>query len=178
MDAMDVCPPLHTMSSIWELCQGAMWRTAYRILGNREDSEDAVMDAVVRMAKNLAKLERLEDGELIALSVIYTRHTAIDIYNRNSRRPIPVEEMDDPAEEDSDPQEIAILGDLEDTVYQMLLEMPAGMRDVMNLSVHYGMENREIAEALGLPEGTVRTRLSRGRKWLKKKLAEKGVMLS
>lgn len=169
---------LHTMESIWELCQNIMWRTAYEVLGNREDSEDAVMDAVVRMAKNITKLEMLEDGELIALSVIYTRHTAIDIYNRNSRRPIPVEEMDDPAEEDSDPQEITILGDLEDIVYQMLLEMPAGMRDVMNLSVHYGMENREIAEALRLPEGTVRTRLSRGRKWLKKKLAEKGVMLS
>lgn len=178
MDARDVCPPLHTMDSIWELCQRTMWRTAYRILGNREDSEDAVMDAVVRMAKNITKLEMLEDGELIALSVIYTRHTAIDIFNRNSRRPIPVEEMDDPAEEDSDPQEITILGDLEDIVYRLLLEMPAGMRDVMNLSVHYGMENREIAEALRLPEGTVRTRLSRGRKWLKKKLTEKGVMLS
>lgn len=136
------------------------------------------MDAVVRMAKNITKLEMLEDGELIALSVIYTRHTAIDIFNRNSRRPIPVEEMDDPAEEDSDPQEITILGDLEDIAYRLLLEMPAGMRDVMNLSIHYGMENREIAEALRLPEGTVRTRLSRGRKWLKKKLMEKGVMLS
>lgn len=136
------------------------------------------MDAVVRMAKNITKLEMLENGELIALSVIYTRHTAIDIFNRNSRRPIPVEEMDDPAEEDSDPREITILGDLEDIAYRLLLEMPAGMRDVMNLSIHYGMENREIAEALRLPEGTVRTRLSRGRKWLKKKLAEKGVMLS
>lgn len=155
-----------------------MWCTAYRILGNREDSEDSVMDAVVRMAKNITKLEMLENGELIALSVIYTRHTAIDIFNRNSRRPIPVEEMDDPAEEDSDPREITILGDLEDIAYRLLLEMPAGMRDVMNLSIHYGMENREIAEALRLPEGTVRTRLSRGRKWLKKKLAEKGVMLS
>ena len=33
----------------------------------------------------------------------------------------------------------------------------------------------EIAESLGISGGTVRTRLSRGRKWLKEKLAEKGV---
>lgn len=110
-----------------------------------------------------------------AMEVCPPLHTMDSI---NSRRPIPVEEMDDPAEEDSDPQEITILGDLEDIAYRLLLEMPAGMRDVMNLSIHYGMENREIAEALRLPEGTVRTRLSRGRKWLKKKLTEKGVMLS
>lgn len=175
---MEAYPPMHTLESIWELCRETMWRTAYRILGNREDSEDAVMDAVVRMAKNIAKLEMLEDGELIALSLIYTRHTAIDIYNRKLREPIPVEKMEDPAEEDSDPAEISILGSLEDMVYRLLLEMPTGMRDVMNLSVHYGMGNREIAEALGLSEGTVRTRLSRGRKWLKAKLEEKGVMLS
>ncbi len=177
---MDTAPdnmPVQTLETIWALCQDPMWKTAYRILNKREDSEDAVMDAMVRMAKNLPKLAHLPDGDIVALSVIYTRHTAIDIYNRHRRDPIPVEEMDDPADDDADPVAIHILGDLEDFVYRQLLEMPSAMRDVMNLSVHYGMTNREIAEALHLSEGTVRTRLSRGRKWLRKQLEEKGVML-
>lgn len=166
----------HTLADIWSLCQTAMWKTAWRILHDRADSEDAVMDAVERMAKNLPRLSSLPAEELISLSVIYTRHTAIDIYDRHRRDPIPVEAMEDPADPDTDPETLVMLGDTETFAYTLLCEMPDAMRDVMNLSVYYGMTNREIAQALALPEGTVRTRLSRGRAWLRQKLREKGMI--
>lgn len=165
-----------TMETVWELCRERMWQTAYRILGNRADSEDAVMDAVERMAKNLPRLRHLEDGELVALSVIYVRHTAIDIYNRKKKGPALVEELEwEPEEAETDPAEKAVLGDLEEMIYRLLARMPEAMRDVLSLHVHYGLSVGEIAEALGISGGTVRTRLSRGRKWLRERLAEKGV---
>ena len=67
------------------------------------------------------------------------------------------------------------LGDLEELICCLLSEMPAAMRDVLNLHVHYGFSIGEIAEALGISGGTVRTRLSRGRKWLRDRLTEQGV---
>jgi len=75
----------------------------------------------------------------------------------------------------TDPGQAAMLEDLEELIFRLLSEMPAAMRDVLNLHFHYGYSDREIAEALNLSGGTVRTRLSRGRRWLKEKLAEKGV---
>lgn len=165
-----------TLETVWELCRERMWQTAYKILGNRADSEDAVMDATERIARNIQKFRQLEDGEVIALAVIYARHTAIDIYNRKKLAPVPVEEIteEEPIQE-ADPAEKAVLGDLEDMICRLLSEMPSAMRDVLNLHVHYGFSIGEIAEALGIPGGTVRTRLSRGRKWLRERLTEQGV---
>ena len=164
-----------SLETIWNLCRDRMWREAYKILGSRVDSEDAVMDAIERIARNIRKFRHLEDGEIIALSVIYTRHTAIDIYNRKKTGPVPVEDTDMEKADFTDPGQAAMLEDLEELIFRLLSEMPAAMRDVLNLHFHYGYSDREIAEALNLSGGTVRTRLSRGRRWLKEKLAEKGV---
>ena len=164
-----------TLESIWELCRDRMWREAYKILGSRTDSEDAVMDAIERIARNIRKFRQLENGDMIALSIIYTRHTAIDIYNRKKTGPVPVEELNMEEAAMEDPAETTILTDLENTICGLLAEMPAAMRDVLNLHLHYGLTIGEIADSLGISGGTVRTRLSRGRKWLKDRLAEKGV---
>ena len=164
-----------SLETVWNLCRDRMWREAYRILGSRADSEDAVMDAIERIARNIRKFRHLEDGEIIALSVIYTRHTAIDIYNRKKTGPVPVEDTDMEKADWDDPARRTVLEDLEELIFRLLSEMPAAMRDVLNLHFHYGYSEREIAEALHISGGTVRTRLSRGRKWLKEKLAEKGV---
>ena len=165
-----------TLETVWNLGRERMWQTAYRILGNRADSEDAVMDATERIARNIGKFRYLEDGEVIALAVIYTRHTAIDIYNRKKISPVPVEEItEEERGYDTDPAEKAVLGDLEDLIYRLLSEMPSAMRDVLNLHLHYGFSIWEISDALGISGGTVRTRLSRGRKWLRDRLTEQGV---
>lgn len=164
-----------TLETIWELCRDRMWREAYRILGSRTDSEDAVMDAVERIARNIHKFRHLTEGELLALSAIYARHTAIDIYNRRKTGPVPVEDVNMEESAMEDPAESAILSDLEELIFRLLGEMPAAMRDVLNLHLHFGFSIGEIADALDISGGTVRTRLSRGRKWLKEKLAEKGV---
>ncbi|MBQ8401554.1 MAG: hypothetical protein IJX14_06450, partial [Clostridia bacterium] len=51
-----------TLETVWNLGRERMWQTAYRILGNRADSEDAVMDATERIARNIGKFRYLEDG--------------------------------------------------------------------------------------------------------------------
>ncbi len=162
------------MEHLWTLCRERMWREACRILRDPHEAEDAVMDAIERMTRHQKKLAACDDGELIALSVIYTRHTAIDIYNRRKKAPVPMEELT-LTEVEPDPAEATTAGDLEDRIYRLLNEMPTAMRDVLNLHVHYSYSIGEIADALHITGGTVRTRLSRGRKWLKERLAEEGV---
>ena len=166
----------NTIESVWELCRQRMWKEAYRILGSRQDSEDAVMDAVERMIRNLHKIRFLSEDDLLALSVIYVRHTAIDIYNRNKSAPVAMEVLPEETSTDG-PEERVMLSALEKQILALLAEMPAAMRDVLNLHMHFGFSIREIADALELSGTTVRVRLSRGRKWLREKLSEKGVDL-
>jgi len=53
--------------------------------------------------------------------------------------------------------------------------MPPSYRDAMELLCRYDMSVEEIAAVLRIRNGTVRTRLSRGREWLRKNLREIGV---
>ena len=116
-----------TLETIWKLCQDLMWQEAYKILGTRTDSEDAVMDAIERIARNIHKFQFLEEREIIALTLIYTRHTAIDIYNLKKNGPVPVEETDMKKAIQVEPDQTTILKDLEELILRLLEEMPVAM---------------------------------------------------
>ena len=153
---------------VWRQAKDAMLGEARRILGNTADAEDAVMDAMERIVKNEEKFSSLGCNETRALAVIYVRNTAIDIYNANAKRPMPVEELPEKVDFSASPEELAESEDAAERLLGLIEAMPPSYRDVLLLRVHYGMENEEIAAVLGLENGTVRTRLSRAREWLKK----------
>lgn len=159
--------------AVWECSNGVMYRAAYDILGNRADAEDAVMDAMCRIVRNVKKFEGLAEWDIRTLAVIYARNTAIDIYRKNRRRPYPVDELPETADTANSPENIVTAEDSADGLISLIRQMPPSYRDVLLLKCRYGMNDREIAQILGIHGGTVRTRLSRARAWMKKKLAEK-----
>ena len=159
---------------VWRLAQDAMLREARRILGSTADAEDAVMEAMTRILRNEEKFSSLDCNETRALAVIYVRNTAIDLYNANRRRPIPVETLPEPPASEDSPEEKVEAQDAADRLVALIESMPSSYRDVLLLKVHYEMDIGEIAAVLNLENGTVRTRLSRARAWLKKQLQTKG----
>lgn len=159
--------------TVWECAGGVMYRAAYDILGNRADAEDAVMDAMCRVVRNEEKFEGLAECDLRALAVIYARSTAIDIYRKNRKRPYPMDELPEEADFTDSPENLVTAKDSADGLLSLIRQMPPSYRDVLQLRIRYGMNDREIAEVLGIGGITVRTRLSRARVWLKKRLAEK-----
>ena len=160
---------------VWECAEGLMYREAYSVLGNRNDSEDAVMEAMVRIIRSEDKFSGLGCNDMRALAVIYVRNTAIDIYNRNRKNPYPMEELPERVDSDPTPEESAADRDAVQRILYLIEQMPPSYRDVMLLKCRYEMENDEIAEVLRLEKGTVRTRLSRARAWLRKNAKKGGV---
>ena len=152
---------------VWDCAKGLMYRTAYEILKNRADAEDALMDAMARIVKHEKKFEGLECNNMRALAVIYVRNTAIDLYNRNRKHPYPVDEFPTESTETSSPEEEVIGNDAAAGLLAAIEKMSPSYRDVLLLAGKFGMDNREIAEVLHLENGTVRTRLSRARAILK-----------
>ena len=162
-----------TSRAVWECANGVMYRTAYEILRNRADAEDAVMDAMYRIVQNEEKFAGLAECDMRALAVICVRRTAIDIYRKNRKRPYPMDELPEDADFADSPETIITAEDGADGLLSLIRRMPPSYRDVLLLRCRYGMNDREIADVLGVHGGTVRTRLSRARAWLKEKLAEK-----
>ena len=160
--------------AVWECANGVMYQTAYAVLGNRADAEDAVMDAMCRIVQNAGKFDGLSPADMRGLAVIYVRNTAIDIYNRNRRRPYPVDELPEDVDFADSPELIVTAEDTADILLKLIERMPPSYRDVLLLRCRYGMTDREIAGTLNLDGGTVRTRMSRARTWMKKKLKESG----
>ncbi len=159
--------------AVWECANGTMYRAAYEILGNRADAEDAVMDAMYRIVRNEDKFAGLPDCDIRALAVIYVRRTAIDIYRKNRKQPYPIDELPEETDFSVSPETIVEETDTAERLLRLIVQMPPSYRDALLLRVRYGMNDREIAETLGIHGGTVRTRLSRARMWMKKKLSEK-----
>lgn len=163
-----------TSRAVWDCANGVMYRTAYEVLRNRADAEDAVMDAMYRIVRNEEKFAGLAECDMRALAVICARRAAIDIYRKNRKRPYPADELPEDAETMDSPEEIVAAEDGADGLLRLIRhQMPPSYRDVLLLRCRYGMSDREIADILGIGGGTVRTRLSRARAWLKERLAEK-----
>ena len=153
---------------VWLCAKDAMLREALRILRNHADAEDAVGDAMERIVKNEAKFSGLSCNDMRSLAVIYVRNTAINLYNANNRRPLPVEELPEEADFSGSPEESVTAADSAGRLLALIERMPPSYRDPLLLKVKYEMEISEIAAILRLRNGTVRTRLSRAKSWLKK----------
>ena len=157
---------------IWECARGLMYHTAYGILKNRTDAEDAMMDAMARIVKHEKKFTGLECNNMRALAVIYVRNTAIDLYNRNAKQPYPTDEFPTEYTEAPSPEEEVVGKDSAALLLAAIEKMPPSYRDVLLLAGKYGMSNGEIAEVLHLDNGTVRTRMSRARAILKETMKQ------
>ncbi len=153
---------------VWDCARGLMYKEAYSVLGNRDDSEDAVMEAMLRIVRGEEKFRGLGCNDMRALAVIYVRNTAIDIYNRNRKNPYPMDELPEEIDASLTPEEIIVGQDNRDRLITLIETMPPSYRDVILLRMRYDMSIGEIAEVLNLENGTVRTRFSRARAWLKK----------
>lgn len=148
-----------------------LYRIAYCLVrGNKEDREDLVQETIVKAYKSFNQLNRNEKCRAWLASILY--NTFINKYRREKGNPVilkPVEES--PAYQD-DPESKM----LERIKYEELLnaldELPEEYRTVIIFSDMQDMSYKDITEILGVPIGTVRSRLSRGRQLLRAKLYE------
>ncbi len=137
---------------------------AYAVLRNASDAEDVVQEMFFKLYRTGA-WESI-DSERAFLSRA-TWRLAVD-----KRSAKPSETLDvEPPTSDASPEDRAISGDWTRAVHRLVDALPEPLRQPLALSSVDGMNSREIARTLGIPEGTVRTRLMRARQLLKERLS-------
>lgn len=148
-------------------CSRLAFRVALGVLHNREDAEDVAQETLLRAHRNMG---RLRDPErLDAWLVRIAWRLAID-RQRSVRRRERREAAAAPSEMPLTAEQLAVSREFEDTLYLAMDQLSERLRAVMVLAGIQGYETAETARLLGLPEGTVKSRLYLARRKLADKL--------
>lgn len=137
---------------------------AYEILQNERDAEDAVQEAFLRVAKNIAKISDTYSNETKNFVVLITKREAMKIYNKRKKRD---ENTDIELEKVRVPE-----ANMVNAVKFAIEKMPYKYSSLLTLKYVMGYSGKEIAEITGLSETNVRQQLLKGRKLLESMLEE------
>ena len=150
--------------ALWALYQQygkAVYSLAYRILGNSATAEEVTQDTFLKVWHQTTRWDS-EKGKLKNWLLTIAQFTAIDRLRKEGRQPTvhpdPIEDTDEnllTAKNDSRWQDGAAL-------HMLVMQLPENQSSLIELAFFQGMSYGEIADALHLPLGTVKTRLRAG----------------
>jgi RNA polymerase sigma-70 factor (ECF subfamily) len=148
------------------------------MLGRPEDAEEAVQEIFLKAYQHLGRFQ-IHRRFYPWLYTIAVNHLRSLLRKQRRRRRTAAVDRDvatvaDPScTGSSDPQEAATLAEGERLAAAALMELRREYREVFVLRQIQGLSVQEVAEVLGVPQGTVKTHLHRARRQLMAKLAER-----
>jgi RNA polymerase sigma-70 factor, ECF subfamily len=160
--------------------QRDIFAAALRLTDNYADAEDLAQEAFLKAYVAFDQFQLGTNFRAWLLRILTNTH--INRYRRSRRSPETVAweeytllgERELPTETGSfaRPEQEVLAGVPDDVVGPALSELPAEFREAVILSDIHELSYKEISQALNIPLGTVRSRIFRGRKLLRDRLAE------
>lgn len=141
-----------------------MFRVAYSLLRNPQDAEDAVQEALLKLYRTNG-WQRIEDEKAFLSRTVW--RVALD--RISSARTMEDATEIEIASTRATPEEWVSGGDERELLRRMIDALPEDLRRPLVLSAIDEMTSGEVAEIMGIPEGTVRTRVMRAKGELKKR---------
>ncbi|HZQ27439.1 MAG TPA: sigma-70 family RNA polymerase sigma factor [Acidimicrobiales bacterium] len=145
--------------SLLRLHYDRVWAVCRRLTGNDADAADATQDALIAIIRGLARFDGTARFSTWAYRVAV--NATLDELRRRARRPV------------ADPDALLaastpVAGPDSTTATRLdidaaLARLPEDFRAAVVLRDLCGLDYAEIAEVLGIPPGTVRSRIARGR---------------
>jgi RNA polymerase sigma-70 factor (ECF subfamily) len=161
----------------WEAIVRLNWRkvfnVAYKFVGRHEEAEDLAQDIFLKIFRSLATFDRRANFQTWLISV--SRNLCIDYYRsvRKERetidRQVTSEEVG-PVSLEAGPLAALEQHDLAAQLRRALQSLPESLRAAVMMRDIQELSYQEIAERLNLPEGTVKSRINRGRKELARQI--------
>lgn len=162
LDVQQAEVPVSTASfeELYERYATDVLRMCYFYLGDRQRAEDVCQDVFVRLITNAPKLqEGREKAWLLKVAVNRCR----DLWRGSWLKRVV---LGSPAFElVPGPDDIAQMSE-QQAMMEAIGQLPPAFKEVILLHYYQGYGITDIAEMMGLPEGTISSRLSRGRKKL------------
>lgn len=163
-----------------ETHQGKVYALAYRMTGNREDAADLTQEAFLNAWRGLASFQ--SQSAFATWLYRLTSNACIDFLRREKRRSALSITVEDDAQERQaeipdlrhSPEQELERQESRQAVRQGLAALSSEHREVLVLRELEGLSYQEIAQQLGLEEGTVKSRIARARMSLREFLLKSG----
>ncbi len=161
----------------WDLIVARYWRkvfnVAYKFVGRHDLAEDLTQEIFLKIFKALGTFDRRANFQTWLISV--SRNLCIDHYRSVRKEREMVDRSVDAADVSpvsSEPDALVTLerGDRRAMLHRALARLPDTLRAAVLLRDIQELSYQEIAERLALPEGTVKSRINRGRKELTRQI--------
>ena len=140
-----------------------VYRVAYQFAGNHHDAEDIAQEVFIKVYRSLERFR--QEAQLSSWLYRIVMNACIDHRRRHSpagSAPFGEEaehKMLNTPEETPGPEQRTYAGELGAVLESAIADLPRGQRIVFVMRHHEGLKLCEIAEALGLAEGTVKRQL-------------------
>src|SRR5918996_2467164 len=144
-----------------------VYRAALRLAGNAADADDLVQTALLNAYRSWHQYRPGTNAKAWLLTIL--RHAFVNEYRRRTarRETVTVTVSDRPG---PDPEAAFFDGLVDEEVARAIAALPARYREVLVLTDLDGLRYEESSRALGVPVGTVKSRLFRARGILKAQL--------
>ena len=151
-----------------------VYALCYRFTGSGSDAEDLTQDVFLKVYGNLSSFDT-DRGSFQTWITTLTRNLLVDHFRRSKQQRVTSsmdegwDESDDLplvqrlAQSGPDPHDRAVQKQLEKLVQEALVKISPELREAVILRDLQDMDYKEIAQILRVPEGTVKSRISRGR---------------
>lgn len=137
----------------------AMYKTAIVILRNEEDAYDAIQDALIKIYRNINNLQNIDAFKSWSRKIIV--NSCYDIIEKNNKVININSKLIDTYEETRED-----IYECEDEVVKLLDKIEPDLRLTAILYYYNDLTVKEISQIIKIPEGTVKSRLSRAREKL------------
>ncbi len=144
-----------------------VFRVAFSVLRDPHDAEEVVQETFLRLYRNSAWMEMKDERAFLARAAW---RVAIDRLPKHRC----MEASPALASHEPGPEAAVLRAEQIAAVHRMIDGLPEELRQPLALSTMDELSSREIADIMGIAEGTVRTRLWRARQILKRKLEKYG----
>lgn len=140
---------------------GLIWSLARRMCPNKEDAEDAVQEIFIDVWKNAARFDEAQASETTFIAMI-ARRRLIDRLRKIQRQPN-IDSFEDILAEPAEHSNLQMQTSVEaNEAAKALKILRPEQRQILQLSIVQGYSHQEIADALKMPLGTVKTHARRG----------------
>ncbi|MDR0853228.1 MAG: RNA polymerase sigma factor [Clostridiales Family XIII bacterium] len=153
--------------------------TAFGMLSNMEDAEDATQEAMLKMCRYFGKLQTAEAVNVWIYRIL--NNCCMDILKKRQRRGTEIDIEDEAisiADEDDDfiPEKYVENKELSKKLYDVIMSLPLAKREAIFMYYYDGLSQKEIANIKGVEEKSVSSLITKARKMMKDRLEEGGEM--
>ncbi|MEO5783372.1 MAG: RNA polymerase sigma factor [Ginsengibacter sp.] len=140
-----------------------MYSVCLRYSGNADDARDLLQEGFIKIFKNLSKYRG--DGSFEG----WIRRIFVNTSIEHFRKKVYLQDVTETQERTLEDKEWNVLDDLaEKDIMKMIHQLSPGYKAVFNMHVIEGYSHKEIADILGINEGTSKSQLARAKMVLKK----------